>query len=65
MCSSDISTIVWVWEEETHTAKPSGTVLHSCRDFDKLRDWAKEHHISVHFDDSVYMEDDLSIPVIP
>ena len=57
MCSSDISTIVWVWDEIAKLSVPSGGVIHTCRDFKRIQDWAREHHIKTHFNDSVFVAD--------
>ena len=57
MCSSDISTIVWVWDEVAKLSVPSGGVMHTCRDFERIQDWAREHHIKTHFNDSVFVAD--------
>ncbi|KAL4993635.1 hypothetical protein BDV10DRAFT_198160 [Aspergillus recurvatus] len=42
MCSSDVSTIHWVWSDEHHRWQADGRVAHTCRDFAVVRDWAFE-----------------------
>ncbi|EJC99578.1 uncharacterized protein FOMMEDRAFT_43149, partial [Fomitiporia mediterranea MF3/22] len=44
-CNADIATYVWHWDPEDEMVKPTGNVVHSCRDFDKLKEWAIENHI--------------------
>ncbi|CRG92233.1 Cell surface glycoprotein 1 [Talaromyces islandicus] len=43
MCSSDISPIPWEWYEEKHRAIGLPNALHTCRDFNAIREWAIEH----------------------
>ncbi|KAK7696270.1 hypothetical protein QCA50_000923 [Cerrena zonata] len=61
MCSSDISVIVWQWSTKQNLSLPRMDTARSCRNFDKIADWARDHR-SVHFDSSVRMEDDIVIP---
>jgi len=62
MCSADISTIVWQWSETAQAAKERSDVVHTCRDFDAIRDWAKDHYLDHQQDMTVYIPDDLDIP---
>jgi hypothetical protein len=43
MCSADISPIAWQWSEEHQTAQQRDDIVHVCRDFDQIRDWADRH----------------------
>ncbi|OKL57499.1 hypothetical protein UA08_06893 [Talaromyces atroroseus] len=43
MCSSDISPITWKWVEDSQSARGLLTTLHTCRDFEAIREWALEH----------------------
>ncbi|KAJ6620504.1 hypothetical protein B0H10DRAFT_1791774, partial [Mycena sp. CBHHK59/15] len=64
MCSADISTVVWQWSMEQQEAEQRDDIVHMCRDYDKIQDWAREHVLKVPTPDfSVYIEDDLDIPV--
>lgn len=63
MCSADVSLIVWQWAEAAHQASPRMDVVHSCRNFDKIADWAKERTWDRDFDLKVHVEDDIEIPV--
>ena len=40
MCSSDISTVVWAWDESRQMTLPLANVTHTCRDFEAIRQWA-------------------------
>ncbi|KIJ33401.1 hypothetical protein M422DRAFT_52453 [Sphaerobolus stellatus SS14] len=43
MCFGDITPIVWRWSEELGELEQRDDVLHTCRDFGKIMDWAKKH----------------------
>ncbi|KAL4982440.1 hypothetical protein BDW68DRAFT_195347 [Aspergillus falconensis] len=47
MCSSDVSTIHWVWSGKHHRWQADGRVAHTCRDFAAIRDWAFERTAGV------------------
>ncbi|KAL4928133.1 oxidase ustYa family protein [Aspergillus undulatus] len=47
MCSSDVSTINWVWSDEQHRWQADGRVAHTCRDFEAIRGWAFERTAGV------------------
>ncbi|KAK7696234.1 hypothetical protein QCA50_000887 [Cerrena zonata] len=61
MCSSDISVIVWQWDDAAQVASPRMDTVHSCRNFDKVVEWAKDHR-NAHFDVNVHVKDDLVTP---
>ncbi|KAJ7107555.1 hypothetical protein C8R44DRAFT_804772 [Mycena epipterygia] len=64
MCSADISTIVWQWSDKLQIAEQRDDVVHVCRDFNRIREWASERtFVDEDSDFSVYIEDDLSVPV--
>ncbi|KAF5981295.1 hypothetical protein FBULB1_4861 [Fusarium bulbicola] len=58
MCSADITPLPWVWSDKAQEAKEVARVTHTCRDFDILRDWAREHAVH-HFDKKTHAHDDL------
>ncbi|KAJ7922460.1 hypothetical protein B0H13DRAFT_1603672 [Mycena leptocephala] len=43
MCSADISPIVWQWSAKYEQAEQRDDILHTCRNFDRIQGWAKEH----------------------
>ena len=49
-CSSDISTIFWQWSEEKQKMLGSVQTTHTCKNFDKIRDWAVEHKAQTDLD---------------
>jgi hypothetical protein len=42
MCASDISVIVWRWKSIAGKAQAHNGVIHTCRNFDKVKDWGME-----------------------
>jgi hypothetical protein len=64
MCFGDVSTIAWQWDKQKQKAKQRDDIVHTCRDFDRIRDWAIDHHFD-HYNETalkIYIEDDLTIP---
>lgn len=64
MCSSDVSTIVWQWNKTFHQAFPKGNVVHRCRDFEKIKEWALERRTKEKYNTSRHVESDLVIPIL-
>ena len=59
MCSSDISTITWTWDEEDQMSKPQADMIHTCRDFEAIRDWGLKNQAKK-FDVNQRVSDPLS-----
>lgn len=59
MCSSDVSTVFLQWspEEQKHVAMTSTT--HTCRNFEKIQDWASNHGAKVKWDATMRVKDPL------
>ncbi|KAK0476495.1 hypothetical protein IW261DRAFT_1367875 [Armillaria novae-zelandiae] len=64
MCSADISVNVWQWRHELSAVVGYSSQVHSCRNFDKLRDWARERRLQKWIDIRLFVEDDLPNPPI-
>lgn len=47
------SPIVWQWNDEENRAFISMDVVHSCRNYDMIVDWAKTRRMTARFDYSV------------
>ena len=58
MCNSDISVIVWQWDKYTAMSKPVGNVVHTCRNFERIRDWAFERRLETDFDGTIDLRGD-------
>ena len=50
---------MWEWSEEEQQAVPNMDVVHSCRNYDAIVDWAKENHIKYTWDKSIHELDDI------
>ncbi|KZP29098.1 hypothetical protein FIBSPDRAFT_1039098 [Athelia psychrophila] len=63
MCSVDITPNTWIWNPEakngTGRTSPRLDNMHTCRDFDKVRDWPKAREMDGNLDKTVCVEDDL------
>ena len=46
MCSADVATVPVQWNDATKSMRPRVDTVHTCRNFDKLRDWALERNLS-------------------
>ncbi|KAJ7493790.1 hypothetical protein FB451DRAFT_1122315 [Mycena latifolia] len=57
MCSADVTPIVWQWSDRLQVAEQRDDVVHVCRDFSAVRDWARDH-FEPFPDPSVYIEGD-------
>ncbi|KAE8157757.1 hypothetical protein BDV40DRAFT_292412 [Aspergillus tamarii] len=52
MCASDITPLTWLWDEEKQKFLPMANIMHTCRDFDLVREWVAQHRVE-HFDPKV------------
>lgn len=41
MCASDVTPVVWQWNIEKKKAEERDDVVHVCRDFGRIRQWAE------------------------
>lgn len=46
MCSVDISPIVWQWVDRVQEVRVVGNIIHTCRSFDNVRDWALKRRLT-------------------
>ncbi|KAF5679232.1 hypothetical protein FHETE_973 [Fusarium heterosporum] len=49
-CSSDISTIYWGWSLKKQRMLGNVRTTHTCKNFEKIRDWAVEHKAQTDLD---------------
>jgi hypothetical protein len=54
--SVDITPIVWQWSDKFREAEQRDDILHTCRDFDKIRNWAEERSMGDLPDLTLYVE---------
>ncbi|TFK42241.1 hypothetical protein BDQ12DRAFT_762509, partial [Crucibulum laeve] len=64
MCNADISVNVWQWSNELSAVVGYSTQAHSCRNFNKLREWAQERRVHKWIDTRLFVDDDLPTPPI-
>ncbi|KAJ7206264.1 hypothetical protein GGX14DRAFT_397076 [Mycena pura] len=62
MCAADTSPIVWQWSPERKRATTKFDIVHSCRRFESVVDWAWQRHIKSAPDFTQEIEDDIVIP---
>src|SRR5271167_1482610 len=61
MCSADITPMVWQWWEPDQKFEPRNDVVHTCRNFEKIHQWAIENPIKEQMDYTIHIEDDIVI----
>jgi hypothetical protein len=58
MCSVDITTVAWQWSHDLKSAEQRDDVVHVCRDYDRIRDWASQRtYPPEDFDEFLYVVD--------
>jgi len=63
-CSADISVNVWQWSDGLSHVVGHSSGAHSCINFEKVRNWARERRIKKWIDMTLYLDDDLPEPPI-
>lgn len=64
MCNADISVNVWQWSAKLSAVVGYSTQAHSCRNFEKLKNWARSRRVHKWIDPFLFVEDDLPDPQI-
>ncbi|KIJ48692.1 hypothetical protein M422DRAFT_162401, partial [Sphaerobolus stellatus SS14] len=64
MCNPDVSMNVWNWYDDLKGVRGSSHQAHTCVNFSKLQEWARERQISKFINTTEYIEDDLPDPPI-
>ena len=49
-CASDVSTIYWEWSVKKQKMFGNLRTTHTCKNFEKIQDWAKDHVLTREFD---------------
>lgn len=44
-CHSDVATIYWGWVPEVNKAYGNLATTHTCKDYEKVKEWARDHQI--------------------
>lgn len=58
MCSGDVTPLPFVWSENHQRTLEVARVIHTCRNFEKVREWGMKNHIG-RFDRAKKVEDPL------
>lgn len=45
MCHGDIATVYWQWLPIRRQPLPRLEITHTCRNFDAIKQWAREHEL--------------------
>ncbi|KAJ7463822.1 hypothetical protein B0H11DRAFT_2231542 [Mycena galericulata] len=45
MCYADTTPVVWQWSAELMRVEQRDDLVHTCRDFDKIQSWTREHSV--------------------
>ncbi|KAL1745427.1 hypothetical protein HDZ31DRAFT_63175 [Schizophyllum fasciatum] len=65
MCSSDVSVNVWQWSEHYEAVAGRVNVAHSCRNFNKIKDWVRERLApEMPFNEFEKADNDLPFPPV-
>lgn len=57
-CHVDVTPDIWIWNTTLKANRPRLDTMHTCRNYDLVRDWAREHNLKG-MQWSVHAKDDL------
>lgn len=61
MCHSDITPLVLQWDDNLQKSRHRANLPHSCRNFDKIREWAMKRAIAQMTYDGDWTDPDLQV----
>ncbi|KAJ7853917.1 hypothetical protein B0H13DRAFT_2358727 [Mycena leptocephala] len=62
MCISDTAPVVWQWSDQVKAVEQRDDIVHVCRDYEQIRQWASQRTFeNDEVDFSIYIEHDLSL----
>ncbi|KZS87707.1 hypothetical protein SISNIDRAFT_419194, partial [Sistotremastrum niveocremeum HHB9708] len=56
MCNADVAFNVWQWDDKKKRTKPRVDVLHTCKNWGDILDWATEHTMISGLDTSLHVD---------
>lgn len=60
MCAADTTPISWQWNEQAQTVRRRDDVVHTCRNFEAIQEWAEERFVSISDEElKVHVDDGL------
>lgn len=62
LCNADLTPIVWRWNERWNFTEVRFDVVHTCKSWDPIQEWAEEVTNTVKFNKKVHVVDDLQFP---
>ncbi|KAK2616236.1 hypothetical protein QQS21_000871 [Conoideocrella luteorostrata] len=57
-CNADITPLTWVWSTDRGQALEEARIIHTCVDFDAIRDWGAQHKMKIPFNRTAKVDDD-------
>lgn len=63
MCAADIHTIVWQWSEEEQDTMFRGDIVHKCKNWDLIHQWASDNVRITDYDSHVRLDNDIQVPI--
>ncbi|KAF9444800.1 hypothetical protein P691DRAFT_735535 [Macrolepiota fuliginosa MF-IS2] len=61
MCFSDVTPIVWQWNETIGMGDQRDDIVHTCRNFERIQEWGKENFYSDMLDLETHVEWDINV----
>ncbi|KAJ7596521.1 hypothetical protein C8J56DRAFT_1158593 [Mycena floridula] len=55
-CTSDVTPLVWAWNDTRNKPEPQFNAFHVCRDFPAIQEWAHENRLEVPHENHVHAE---------
>jgi hypothetical protein len=45
VCSADVSPLVWQWVDRVQEVRLMGNIIHTCRNYEKIKRWGLERRL--------------------
>ncbi|KAG2031721.1 hypothetical protein BDR03DRAFT_972024 [Suillus americanus] len=65
MCRGDVTMLTYDWVEGVQDPFPNFNTPHRCRNFEKVLNWADEHHVFISTSKMVRLEDNVDLTSPP
>lgn len=59
MCNADVTAIPWRWDTRYNVSTPDFDVLHTCKNWERLREWTTANKAKLEIDINHHVVDDL------
>ncbi|KAJ7732828.1 hypothetical protein B0H16DRAFT_1580446 [Mycena metata] len=64
-CAADITPHIWRWNEKSQQSTGRSNVVHTCKNWDAIHEWAERTRITTHYNYTIHVLDDLVFPDDP